>query len=159
RKGRPRIGSKGIGFLAMARYCDRLWVESGAGRPFVTEARLPKTPATFDLAAHLAVPIPPPLLKPRLTCELKQARGRRLAEGDDYRWDRKGRLVVDGDLGEVVVGVRVDCSGLAFRAGLDFERLLAMADNADLEKLDDFASIDVCERAEVAAGTVITADR
>src|SRR5687767_11362686 len=28
RKGRLRIGSKGIGFLAMARYCDRLVVES-----------------------------------------------------------------------------------------------------------------------------------
>src|SRR5213080_1427430 len=29
RKDRLRIGSKGIGFLALARYCDTLTVESG----------------------------------------------------------------------------------------------------------------------------------
>src|SRR5215470_1492999 len=34
RKGRLRIGSKGIGFLALARYCDRLKVESHADRAF-----------------------------------------------------------------------------------------------------------------------------
>src|SRR6266446_1271163 len=35
RKGRLRIGSKGIGFLALARYCDRLKVESAADRTFL----------------------------------------------------------------------------------------------------------------------------
>src|SRR3954452_3699215 len=49
RKGRPRIGSKGIGFLAMARYCDRLKVESGADRVFGKQAELLDTPATFDV--------------------------------------------------------------------------------------------------------------
>src|SRR5271157_4908918 len=37
RKGRLRIGSKGIGFLALARYCDRLVVESGSDRRFEKE--------------------------------------------------------------------------------------------------------------------------
>src|SRR5437879_5988887 len=49
RKNRLRIGSKGIGFLAMARYCDRLKVESAAGRTFEAQAELPETPATFDV--------------------------------------------------------------------------------------------------------------
>ncbi len=34
RKGRLRIGSKGIGFLALARYCSRLEVESTGSRTF-----------------------------------------------------------------------------------------------------------------------------
>ena len=33
-KGRLRIGSKGIGFLALARYCSRLEVESIGSRTF-----------------------------------------------------------------------------------------------------------------------------
>src|SRR5579862_6476065 len=34
RRGRLRIGSKGIGFLALARYCNQLTVESSADRVF-----------------------------------------------------------------------------------------------------------------------------
>ena len=49
------------------------------------------------------------------------------------------------DVGPVILKVRFDCKGLAFRADLDFDKLLRLADNADLEKLDDFASIDVFE--------------
>jgi hypothetical protein len=52
-----------------------------------------------------------------------------------------------------------DCKGLAFRAYLDFDKLLRLADTADLEKLDDFTSIDVFERDEPKAGTVITAEQ
>jgi Histidine kinase-, DNA gyrase B-, and HSP90-like ATPase len=58
RKGRLRIGSKGIGFLALARYCDRLKVESGALRVFQSQVELPETPATFDVPSFLGVPIP-----------------------------------------------------------------------------------------------------
>src|SRR5439155_11434482 len=48
---------------------------------------------------------------------------------------------------------------LAFCAVLDFDRLLQLADNADLERLDDFASIDVLEigDAKEPKGTRITA--
>src|SRR5260370_41589671 len=45
-KGRLRIGSKGIGFLALARYCDRLKVEAGAARACEFTATLTGTPAT-----------------------------------------------------------------------------------------------------------------
>src|SRR5437660_10695056 len=53
RKGRLRIGSKGIGFLALARYCDRLKVESGADRAFKSHVELRETPATFDVFPFL----------------------------------------------------------------------------------------------------------
>src|SRR5437763_10126362 len=71
RKGRLRIGSKGIGFLALARYCDRLKVESGADRTFETEVEL-ETPATFELLPFLGVPFPQEILQARLSCELRR---------------------------------------------------------------------------------------
>ncbi len=162
RKGRLRIGSKGIGFLALARYCDRLKVESGAERVFETQAELPETPASFDLPPFLGVPIPPDLLQKRLTCEVRRAgkRGGKLEERRDYQWTKKGtRLTIGADVGAVTVKIRFDCNALAFRAYLDFDALLRLADNADLEKLDDFASIDLFERNEAKAGTVITAEQ
>src|SRR5438876_319117 len=57
-KGRLRIGSKGIGFLALARYCDRLRVKSGADRAFECQEGLPKTPGSFDLPWLLGIPTP-----------------------------------------------------------------------------------------------------
>jgi hypothetical protein len=162
RKGRLRIGSKGIGFLALARYCDRLQIESGADRVFESQVELPETPATFDVLPFLAVPIPMELLSERLSCELRASgkRGGKLSEGRDYQWNKKGtRLSVNREMGRVSVNVRFDCKGLAFGAYLDFDKLLRLADNADLEKIDDFASIEVFEKDEPRVGTVITAEQ
>src|SRR5438477_8489949 len=68
RKGRLRIGSKGIGFLALARYCDRLRVVSGADRVFQTQVELPATPTGFAVLPLLGVPVPRELLPGRLSC-------------------------------------------------------------------------------------------
>src|SRR5438067_4818896 len=100
RRGRLRIGSKGIGFLALARYCDRLKVESGADRAFESQFEIPETPATFDVLPFLGVPIPRDLLQERLTCEVRRSgkRAGKLEEGRDYQWNRKGtRLSVGRD--------------------------------------------------------------
>lgn len=151
RKGRLRIGSKGIGFLALARYCERLEVRSGADRVFESQLTIPETTPAFDLPAFLGVPLPQGLLKARLSCQVRRAssRGGELKEDRDYKWNSKGtRLTISQGVGPVIVKVRVDCTGLAFRATLDFERLLQLADNADLEKIDDFASVEVYERGE-----------
>src|SRR3984885_9378495 len=73
RKGRFRIGSKGIGFLALARYCDRLKVESGADRVFEAQLEIPETPGTLELSSFLSVPIPPEILQKRFSCEVRRA--------------------------------------------------------------------------------------
>jgi Histidine kinase-, DNA gyrase B-, and HSP90-like ATPase len=161
RRGRLRIGSKGIGFLALARYCDRLKVESGADRAFESQIEIPETPASFDVLPFLGIPIAPDMLSERLSCEVRRGgkRGARLEEGREYQWTRKGsRLSISKDVGPLTVKVRFDCKGLSFRAHLDFDKLLRLADNADLEKLDDFASIDLFNTDEPKAGTIITAD-
>src|SRR5881296_3420587 len=58
RKGRLRIGSKGIGFLALARYCNRLTVDSCAARPYACQIDVAKTPICIDVPVHLGVPVP-----------------------------------------------------------------------------------------------------
>jgi hypothetical protein len=162
RKGRLRIGSKGIGFLALARYCDRLKVESSADRTFEGQIEISDVPATFDLPQFLGVPLAQDLLQTRLSCEVRRSGKRvgKLQQGRDYHWNKRGtRLSVRQDVGPVTVKFRFDCTGLAFRAILDFDKLLRLADNADLEKLDDFASIDLFERDKSKAGTIITAEQ
>src|SRR5947209_477312 len=72
RGGRLRIGSKGIGFLALARYCDRLRVISTGDRPFVFRHSLAATPATIDFLRLLGIPMDPGELRKRLTCTLRE---------------------------------------------------------------------------------------
>jgi hypothetical protein len=56
--------------------------------------------------------------------------------------------------------MRVDCRKLAFRATLDFDRLLKLADNADLEKLSDFTLIEVFSLPrESSCGTRISVEQ
>ena len=158
-KGRLRIGSKGIGFLALARYCCRLEIESSAERSFVCEVSVPETPATIDLRSHLGVPVSQNLLNERVKVGVRRKGGRTLRERRDYCLDRrKNKVVIGRKVGPVIVRIRFDCRDLSFRSILDFERLLELADKADLDKVDDFASIVVIPRSrECAVGTRITA--
>ncbi len=164
RKGRLRIGSKGIGFLALARYCDRLEVESGADRTFETHLEFADPPSSLEILPLLAVPISTDLLQDRISIEIIRPSGRGtklLKEGKDYRWNHKRmHLAFDNPKGPNSIVIKVSCEGLRFKAQLDFEKLLRLADNADLEKLDDFATIDIFDAREDKSRdpkTVITA--
>ena len=164
RKGRPRIGSKGIGFLALARYCDRIIVESAANRNAEVEVRVAQTPATVNLFELFGVPIVASMWSDRLKCDVQasQPRNRKLREGKDFVLKRSRKVLsITKDCGPVLVKATFPCRGLGFRAVLDFDRLLQLADSADLEKLGDFASIEVFERAtdKKEPGTRITAER
>ncbi len=163
-KGRLRIGNKGIGFLALARYCERLEVKSFADRAFHHTVTVPETPKTLDLRAALGVPISRELLQKRLSAQVRRGgrRGSTLDVSRHYKLDiARGRLTITKNLGPVCVAIRVDCRRFAFRAVLDFSRLLQLADSADLEKLDDFTSIDVFERElnDDSHGTRIKAEK
>jgi hypothetical protein len=62
-------------------------------------------------------------------------------------------------VGAVRLQLSFDCQNLAFRAILDFDRLLELADKADLDKLDEFASLEIWQQRkdESFQGTRITA--
>lgn len=144
RKGRERIGNKGIGFLALARYADRMVIESSRPHDFQTVHRIPKTPASLDLRDVLGVPMSPELLQPIFECEVRKtgstAKVRKSSINVDWK---RTKVSISENVGPVDVLLRVDCRKLAFRATLDFDRLLKLADNADLEKLSDFTLIEV----------------
>ena len=148
-KGRLRIGNKGIGFLALARYCERLVVESAGERGFQCEVELVRTPDSIDIPATLGLPLSSELLSRCLSYQVSRTGPRRtlLKEGRDYTW-RRGRrqLAIPKDVGPVKVKLAVDCNQVVFKALLDFDRLLCLADNADLEKIEDFASIEIYDR-------------
>ncbi len=163
RLGRERIGSKGIGFLALARYCDHLRVESSAPRSFTVTTELAETPGTVDVFDLLGVPIEPEILRAVLAYEVHTKNGKRkkLKADEHYAIQKNLRkLHIREELGAVEIKLTVDCSQLAFKAVLDFDKLLRLADQADLENLDDFASIEVyrTDTATRQSGSTITAD-
>lgn len=148
-KGRLRIGSKGIGFLALARYCSRLEVESSADRVFVSDIAAPETPASINLSSCLGVPIPQNLVNERMSVSVWGKGRKALHEGGDYSLNRqKNKILIDRKLGPANIRIRFDCRGLSFKAILDFDRLLELADKADLDKVDDFASISLSPRPQ-----------
>src|SRR5688572_544679 len=53
--GRPRIGCKGIGFLAVARYCGRMVVRTHAARIQSLIIHIEPSRARIELAPHLPV--------------------------------------------------------------------------------------------------------
>jgi Histidine kinase-, DNA gyrase B-, and HSP90-like ATPase len=162
RKGRLRIGSKGIGFLALARYCSHLEVESAGSRTFQCAFEVEETPATVELDHVIGFAIPESLLAQRLSCRLAQLGDdrRTLSLGTYVKVDvTRRQLHITRRLGAVRLQLSFDCESLAFRATLDFERLLELADKADLDKLNEFASIEIWPRPtnKSRPGTRITA--
>ena len=104
RKGRLRIGSKGIGFLALARYCDRLRVRSSATRSFVAKFQLEQTPGSIDVRTPLGIPLENNLLNERMKCVVLRSGSKRskLEEGVHFSWNRaRTRLKVLNDVGPV----------------------------------------------------------
>ncbi len=163
RGGRLRIGSKGIGFLAMARYCDRMSVASSGKRKFEFTTIIPETPGSLDISESLGVPIPTELLRDRMTCSVRALTGRKkvLVEDEHYTIHKQlKKLSIRRDVGPIEVNLSVKCEDLAFLATLDFSKLLQLADQADLEHIDDFTSIDVFQREKPRDGpiTTVTAD-
>ncbi|HET6878611.1 MAG TPA: ATP-binding protein [Pirellulales bacterium] len=163
KRGRLRIGSKGIGFLALARYCERLRVESQADRTAKINIVVPAGTGPIDVTKWLGVPMSPEILttcvSPTVTAGSR--RKKTLREGHGYIWQpKRGRITIDKKIGPANVVLKVDCRKLRFTAVLDFDKLLRLADNADLEKLDDFASIEVSlsDRSDVKHNTRITAE-
>lgn len=157
-KGRERIGNKGIGFLALARYCNQMIVESSRSHRFTQVYRIEKTPASIDLRTVLGVPMRPKLLESIFSCKVRRVGRKTSVALSKYRLDwRRARLSITEDVGPADVSFSIECGKLAFKATLDFDRLLKLADSADLEKLSDFALIEVRERAKKEArGTRIS---
>ena len=146
KKKRSRIGNKGIGFLALARYCDRMVVTSSSPRQFKQTHSVKKTSPSIDIVSVLGVPIDPQLLNKVCRFEVTQSGKRSKVAAINYELNANtGRLAFKKDFGPVDIAITINCNRLGFQATLDFGRLLKLADSADLEKLSDFTLIEVRE--------------
>lgn len=113
RKGRERIGNKGIGFLALARYCDRMVVSLNCSRKFKTTHTVEKTPSAVDIRNVLGVPMPPSMLRDIFRCAItKSGRKTKIAKSK-YKLDwTRARIVFVEDVGSVDIAMNVDCAKL-----------------------------------------------
>jgi hypothetical protein len=163
--GRQRIGYKGIGFLAVARYCNRMEVESRTRRRHRDSVRFASARRhSLDIAETFTKLIPPGLLRSRLRIHSVSAVARRrlqpLRSGYDYAL-RDGTIALRSARardhhGQFEVRYSIECGDLLLRASVDFDYLLSLERKADLQLLENFCNVQVTlARADTPAGTVV----
>lgn len=151
-KGRPKIGSKGIGFLAVARYCSSMTIISSTTRTHQGKVSLRLTGKEFDLLREFEVPISREIIDGRLKIQSVAvfANGdRRIVDPQSYNI-QAGRLLFRtlpsrSPSAEIEVKYKLNCRDLEFKATIDFDYLLSLENKKDLEEIQDFCNIDVYE--------------
>ncbi len=149
--GRARIGHKGIGFLAVARYCEGLEVHSRSVRPYRGSATVVRrNRKLIPFTDFLGDLVETRLLRNRvkvthvsvLDSSVKLTKGRDFATTDRGLSLRSARAQRAKKL---EVRYEVDCRRLELRARLDFVYLLGLERQADLQLLEDFCTIELVE--------------
>jgi hypothetical protein len=147
--GRPRIGYKGIGFLAVARYCSRMEIESSTERAHEDRVIMRGRRKAIDLAESLEPLMPAKIGRPRLSVRGVHVAGRKprwLKRGTDYTV-RDGVIQLKSrsalEPAQLDVEYSIECSDLLLKAAIDFEYLLGLERKADLRLLEDFCEAEV----------------
>lgn len=148
--GRPRIGYKGIGFLAVARYCNRMEIQSTTSRRH--DDRLLVRPGrnrAIDIADSLHGLIPAEIVRTKLRVSNVAIAGKkplRLKSGLDYGANAgvislRSKRAREGS--KIEVKYSLDCEDLFLRAIIDFDYLLSLERKADLHLLENFCEVNV----------------
>lgn len=151
RKGRLRIGSKGIGFLAVARYCSAMEIVSTTLRTHRGKIDIQGKTGTLDFSRLFEVPIPPRLLHNRFRItSLTVVRGktRRRLRPSEFELLPNGRVRITNRKRpatscKVELRYALDCSTLEFKAIIDYDYLLSLENKMDLSQLSDFCTLSV----------------
>ncbi|HVS80640.1 MAG TPA: ATP-binding protein [Pyrinomonadaceae bacterium] len=152
KKGRRKIGSKGIGFLAVARYCGLIEIISTTLRKHRGKIHHKGHRTTLDLIAFFEVPIPCNLLSGRLkitSLTLVTAGKRKQLRSSDFVLASSGRVRIiknkkraySSDM--IEIRYSLDCRSLEFKAVIDYDYLLSLENKRDLSQLSDFCVLDV----------------
>lgn len=160
--GRPRIGYKGIGFLAVARYCGRMEIESATKRAHEDRIVVRGRRRSVDLAELLEPLVPAKLARPRLSVRGVSGTGAkplRLKSGPDYTV-RGGAIHFKSkralDAPRLEIRYSLSCSDLVLKAAIDFDYLLSLERKADLQLLENFCEATVAAPSKArACGTKI----
>jgi hypothetical protein len=150
KKGRPNIGSKGLGFLAVARYCSLMEVRSSTLRKHRGRIQQKCHTSTLDLLPLFEIPIPRNLLAGRLKITsliLIKGTQRRCLRSSDFEVASNGRIRIVKSKAQssdaIEIGYSFDCRDLEFKAVIDYDYLLSLENKADLSQLSDFCMLDV----------------
>jgi hypothetical protein len=157
-RGRPRIGSKGIGFLAVARYCSQLEVVSQSLVPYRGEARFRRSNRKrIPFSMFVGDLVPESMLKHRLRVKRLEINDNgvvRLKNGTDFvvhasEVELGSKRATSGQIFRI--SYELDCSHIRLTALLDFDYLLSLQRQADLRTLDDFCAFDLEDTGEASA--------
>ncbi len=152
--GRARIGYKGIGFLAVARYCSRMEIESATKRAHEDQLVVRGRRRSIDVAEALEPLVPAGIGRSRLRITDVAIFGgttTRLKRGLDYSVKdavvdlktKRGR-----EAARLRIRYSLACADLRLKAGIDFDYLLGLERKADLRVLDNFCEVAVTVAAE-----------
>lgn len=142
--GRTRIGCKGIGFLAVARYCDRMIVKTHG--PRIHREKLKVSGSKANILDRLRIELPKAQAAGRIKVRgiKRDSNSKELKASKDFSFDPKtailsflGKKLADDNF---TVDIEVDCRGLELTATLDFKELLEKAYTSDLYDLDTFCT-------------------
>jgi hypothetical protein len=151
-KGRRRIGFKGIGFLALARYCDALEIESRTDKSHADQLDVKcGNRKVIDVREELRHVVPDDLLVPHLTIGsvslLSHGSKQRLIPSRDYVVSKgviqliSRRTQTPGS--HLSVGYSINCRPLLLQGRLDFNHLLSLEHQTDLHLLENFSDLSV----------------
>lgn len=151
--GRPRIGYKGIGFLAVGRYCNSLHVESHCQRPYKGQKTvLRRNRKTIPLNEVVGDVVPLSLLRNRLKITTIRIQSESeqtcLKLRRDYICSPNGVRLLSArsrKASALAFDYSVNCCGLLIKAVLDFDYLIGLERKADLRLLDDFCTLALAE--------------
>jgi hypothetical protein len=161
--GRRRIGYKGIGFLAVARYCNRMEIRSATTRQH--DDRLVVRPGrtrAIDVAYSLRglIPVETVRTKLRITnVAISANKPLALKRGVDYAAvagviSLKSRRARDAS--QLEVKYSLECKDLVLKATIDFDYLLSLERKADLHLLENFCEVNVSvPKKRVEPGTTL----
>lgn len=165
--GRSRIGSKGTGFLAVARYAGGIEIESTSVKEYLAKFVITTVAdqSSYTLYTEQNNPISPALfhrnIKKSKVVLLEASHS--LVEGKDFTIDliEPKERVEPQSLSEVVltletgfavepnqqiaVELTIDCSSFLLHARINYDYLISQEQKIDLEEIKDFCVVRVSE--------------
>ena len=140
RKCRPRIGGKGIGFLAPARYCNRIQVRTKKNGASHGTIFAPVANARVDLEPYLLTGHHDPVI-----LEYVKIKGIRGVDGRALQPVGQEGFVLtfDEPIDAVIVEYEFDSSQIVLTAVIDYELLFNIDPGQNLEEIEYFCTVNI----------------
>ncbi|MBN1891056.1 MAG: ATP-binding protein [Thermoflexales bacterium] len=152
--GRQPIGRKGIGFLAIARYCHQVEIVSHADRKQVFQQAVVLEPRARTRRVSFCREALARALVPFITVQSVSCGSILLApniykqNGDSIEFTTKAWEGIRGK--SLTVQYVIDCCQVDTHAAIDYDYLLNLKDDCNLEQLQDFCRLDLLPHTDQA---------